>query len=67
MPWAPARRDRPESDGVPDGLVTEIVDAGAMAGRDGSLTTMISPLEETAVQDARARARLGERSDDAIA
>ena len=34
-----------------------------MAGRDGSLTTMISPLEETRVQNARVRARLGDRTE----
>jgi serine/threonine-protein kinase len=58
-PQTQARGDD-ESQGL---LASEIVDAGAMAGRDGALTTMVSPLEETAVQDVRGRVRPGEGRD----
>jgi eukaryotic-like serine/threonine-protein kinase len=40
-----------------------VVDAAPMADRDSVLTSMISPLEETAIQDVRARTRTVDRAD----
>ena len=53
-------RDGPH---LPAGVVRDIVDAGAKAGRDGSLTVMVSPLEETSIQEVRSRPRVGEHGE----
>lgn len=63
MTWDDWRREVSDEDGGQTCGANDVVSAGAMSGRDDSVTLMISPLEETAIHGARARPRTVDRAE----